>query len=187
MELIFSNSDESIFDLTSGFEPYGTMLLFHYIYENYGGVIHDFTEAFAYMCASNYDTRTFYTRSSNFSKWGPPTVNSLEVGIKKGNQYVNPMACAYWMFTNNAGVSGNILCRVKTYSTSDTLTIAPLMETGNGEVKKGNRIFRNYSGITINTPDLGGETYKNIILVPVNTNTSGDAIKYYTQSEVDTD
>lgn len=106
---------------------------------------------------------------NNSMPWGTPNSISLSPGERNYNLSVNPMAFVYNKFINDTNIKYNVKCRIETSDASKTVTIAVASDKANGQVVVGNRIFRNYSGVTVRTPDLGGDVYKSIVMIPINT------------------
>ncbi len=156
----------------------------------YNGITYDYIDVFAKMAAHNYDCDKLY----DFNwiekpllgvltpKWNASSSHEVNINITMPNYALSPMSFDYFKFVNKTSLSYNVKCKIEITDRVDTFTFAIVKESGNEALSASKTIFKDYDNLTINVTNLGGDNYKSLIIIPVNTHISGNAINYWVRS-----
>lgn len=195
-----THSNLSIFNTTVDLFHYGALMFPLYIYTYLGGwttiediyyqyenagnpfdaitnspYVSTYRNAFSAMVTRNYKPTAYYTYAT--ASWGTGIVlsNAFPPAMS-GRFMVHPMACHYQKFQSTINIGTAYFTLEINATNTSGFYLNVITETATGALSI-TAVYSNFTRVTIPQVNFGA-TIKKVILVPVNTNTSGGSMIY---------
>lgn len=187
----------------SGFRPYGTLVFPLYIYTHIYGwpeihsilssynsagdvytaitnstYISSYRAAFAGSVSQNYDPdNANYSLYLANSGWGTASINSQTLPFSGSNMGVQPMASHYQRFSSSTDIGTLYITLEVTSGGSSGLYCNKIIENSSNNLSIST-VAINTTRVTIQQTNFGSTSARNVVVIPINTNSSGTTIVY---------